>query len=76
MSQMHNNRVQIQIFEGLKNIITQMQNVHRINSHLNCRHNNSYRKIQRDATVYQNLLFHIYKKLNMFRATHGPSSGA
>jgi hypothetical protein len=29
----------------------------------------SYRKIQQDATVYQNLLFHIYMKLNMFRAT-------
>jgi hypothetical protein len=25
---------------------------------------------------YQNLLFHIYMKLNMFRATHGPASGA
>jgi len=36
----------------------------------------SYRKIQQDATVYQNLLFHIYVKLSMFRATHGPSSGA
>jgi hypothetical protein len=30
---------------------------------------NSYRKIQQDATVYQNLLFHIYMKLDMFRAT-------
>jgi hypothetical protein len=31
---------------------------------------NSYRKIQQDATMYQNfLLFHIYMKLNMFRAT-------
>jgi hypothetical protein len=38
--------------------------------------NHSYRKIQQDATVYQNLLFHIYIKLNMFRATHRPSSGA
>jgi len=37
---------------------------------------NSYRKIQQDAIVYQNLLFHIYMKLNMFRATHRPSSGA
>jgi preprotein translocase subunit SecY len=36
---------------------------------------NSYRKFQQDATVYQNLLFHIYMKLNMFRATHRPSSG-
>jgi len=26
--------------------------------------------------VYQNLLFRIYMKLNMFRATHRPSSGA
>jgi len=27
------------------------------------------KKIQQDATVYQNvLLFHIYMKLNMFRA--------
>jgi hypothetical protein len=25
---------------------------------------------------YQNLLFLIYMKLNMFRATHRPSSGA
>jgi len=30
---------------------------------------------KKDATVYQNLLFHIYMKLNMFRATHRPSSG-
>jgi len=37
---------------------------------------NSYRKIQQDATVYQNLLFHIYMKLKMFRATHRTSSGA
>jgi hypothetical protein len=29
-----------------------------------------------DATMYQNLLFHVYIKLNMFRATHSPSSGA
>ena len=36
----------------------------------------SYRRIQQDATVYQNLLFHVYMKLNMFRATHRPSSGA
>ena len=26
--------------------------------------------------MYQNLLFHVYMKLNMFRATHRPSSGA
>jgi len=26
--------------------------------------------------VYQNLLFHIYMKLNTFRASHRPSSGA
>jgi len=38
--------------------------------------NYSYRKIQQDATVCQNLLFLIYMKLNMFRATHRPSSGA
>ena len=37
---------------------------------------NSYRKIQQDATVYQHLLFSIYMKLNMFRATYRPSSGA
>jgi hypothetical protein len=38
---------------------------------------NSYRNSQRDATVYQNfLLFHVYIKINMFRATHRPSSGA
>jgi hypothetical protein len=33
------------------------------------------KKIHPDATVYQNL-FHIYMKLNVFRATHPPSSGA
>jgi hypothetical protein len=33
-------------------------------------------KIQQDATIYQNLLFHIYMKLNMLRTTHRPSSGA
>jgi len=33
------------------------------------------KKIQQDATVYQNL-FYIYMKLNKFRATHRPSSGA
>jgi len=26
--------------------------------------------------MYQFLLFHIYTKLNMFRVTHHPSSGA
>ena len=26
--------------------------------------------------MYKNLLFHVYMKLNMFRATHRPSSGA
>jgi hypothetical protein len=35
----------------------------------------SYRKIQQDATVYENLLSYIYVKLNMFWATHRPSSG-
>jgi len=34
-----------------------------------------YKKMQQDATVYKNF-FHIYMKLNMFRATHRPSSGA
>jgi len=35
-------------------------------------------KIQQDATVYQNYLYYLlfYMKLNMFRATHRPSSGA
>ena len=37
---------------------------------------NSYRNSQKDATVYQNLLRHVYMKLNVFRATHRPSSGA
>jgi hypothetical protein len=32
-------------------------------------------KIQKDANVNQNL-FHIDMKLNMFLATHRPSSGA
>jgi len=32
-------------------------------------------KIQQDTTMYQNLI-HIYIKLNMFWATHRPSSGA
>jgi hypothetical protein len=36
---------------------------------------NSYRNGQQDATVYKNLLFHVYMKLNMFRVTHRPSSG-
>ena len=36
----------------------------------------SYRNSQQDPTAYQNLLFHVYLKLNMFRATHRPSSGA
>jgi hypothetical protein len=36
----------------------------------------SYRNSQQDATVYQNLLFHVYMKLSTFRATHHPSSGA
>jgi hypothetical protein len=35
---------------------------------------NSHRNGQQDATVYQNLLFHVYMKLNMFRATHRPSA--
>jgi len=35
-----------------------------------------FRKTQQDAIVYQNLLFHNYIKLNVFRATHRPSSGA
>jgi hypothetical protein len=34
------------------------------------------KKIQQDATMYQNLLFHNYMKLNTFQATHHPSSGA
>jgi len=32
----------------------------------------SNRNSQQDATMYQNLLFHVYMKLNMFRATHSP----
>jgi hypothetical protein len=36
----------------------------------------SYRNNQQDATVYQNLLFHVNMKLDMFRATHRSSSGA
>jgi hypothetical protein len=36
----------------------------------------SYRNSQQDATVYQNLLFHVYTKLKMSWATHHPSSGA
>ena len=40
-------------------------------------HHSSVRKEnQQDATVYQNVLVRIYMKLNMFRATHRPSSGA
>jgi len=37
---------------------------------------NSNWNSQQDVTVYQNLLFHVYMKLNMFRATHHPSLGA
>jgi len=34
-------------------------------------------KTQQDATVYQNFIIPYFKmKLNMFRATHRPSSGA
>jgi hypothetical protein len=33
-------------------------------------------EIQQDATVYKFFLFHIYMKLNMFRATYRLSSGA
>jgi hypothetical protein len=36
----------------------------------------SYRNSLQDATVYKNSLYHVYMKLNMFRATHRPSSGA
>jgi hypothetical protein len=35
-----------------------------------------YRNSQQAATVYQNLLFRVHIKLNMFRATHRPSSGS
>jgi len=42
----------------------------------NVYYTNSYRKIQQDETVHENLLFHVYMKLNMFRATHRPLSGA
>jgi hypothetical protein len=45
-------------------------------SNLQLNKSNSYSKIQQDATVYQNLLFHVYMKLSVFRATHRPSSGA
>jgi hypothetical protein len=34
------------------------------------------KKIQQDATMYQNSLFLIYMKLNMFRGAHRPSLGA
>jgi len=37
---------------------------------------NSYRNSKQDATGHQNLLFHVYMNLNMFRATHRPLSGA
>jgi len=36
----------------------------------------SYRNSQQDATVYQNLLFHVYMKLNTSQTTRRPSSGA
>jgi hypothetical protein len=35
----------------------------------------SHKKIQQDATVYQNFILY-FMKLNMCRATHHPSSGA
>jgi hypothetical protein len=41
----------------------------------NFQRSNSYRNSQQDATVYENLLFHYYINLNMFRATHHPSQG-
>jgi len=37
--------------------------------------NNSQRKSNK-MQQYIKILFHIYMKLNMFRATHRPSSGA
>jgi len=40
------------------------------------RHSIIHKENPKDATVYQNILFHIYMKLNMFRATHLSSSGA
>jgi hypothetical protein len=46
-----------------------------INCHSTYRHYNSYKNIQQDATVFH-YLFYIYIKLNKFRATHRPSSGA
>jgi len=31
--------------------------------------------MQQDATVYQNFIIPYFMKLNMFRATHRPSTG-
>jgi len=39
-----------------------------------CLINNSHINSQQDATVHQNLLFHVYIKFHMFRATHRPTS--
>jgi len=43
-------------------------------AHHNTSHTEKTNKMQQAA--HQNLLFHIYMKFNMFRATHRPSSTA
>jgi len=54
--------------------VTRPQCVNMVSTHIT--NTRSYRNSQQDATVYQNLLFHVYMKLNMFRATRRPSSRA
>jgi hypothetical protein len=46
-----------------------------INCRTTYRHNNSYKNIQQDSTVFH-YFFHIYITLNKFRTTRRSSSGA
>jgi len=55
--------VTVKCFVSLGSLACQMQ----LYNNEQC---NSYRNSQQDATVYQNLLFHVYMKLNMFWVTH------
>jgi len=58
-------------------VLFNMQFLHKVNSHklLKKGFPNSYRKSNKMPHCIK-ILFHIYMKLNMFRATHRPSSGA
>jgi hypothetical protein len=63
-------------YRHLTNITAPICETKRFLQLLRVRSKDSYRYRQQDATVCQNLLFQVYMKLNIFRATHRPSSGA